>query len=86
MTVLVQSIPLLLEVAPEIDTEPMSFYRGRCRRGVGPVKVRTEGGKFAASVVAHPEAKRFSASGAGPKNPFLCPDGRVATGEGRLAQ
>jgi len=22
----------------------------------------------------------------GPKNPFLCPDGRVATGEGRLAQ
>ena len=23
---------------------------------------------------------------AGPKNPFLCPDGRVATGEGRLAK
>jgi len=22
----------------------------------------------------------------GPKNPFLCPDERVATGEGRLAQ
>ena len=22
----------------------------------------------------------------GPKNPFLCPDGRVATGQGRLAQ
>jgi len=34
------STPLLLEVAPEIDTNPTSFYRGRCR-GVGPVKVRT---------------------------------------------
>jgi len=68
MTVLVQSTPLLLEVAPEIDTKPTNFYRGRRRRGVGPVKVRTERGKFAASI-AHPEAKRFSASEAGP-NPF----------------
>jgi len=25
------STPLLLEVAPEIDTNPMSFYRGRGR-------------------------------------------------------
>jgi len=33
MTVLVQSTPLLLEVAPEIDTKPTSFYRGRDRRG-----------------------------------------------------
>jgi len=31
--------PLLLEVAPEIDTNPTSFYRRRGRRGVGPVKV-----------------------------------------------
>ena len=31
---------LSLEVAPEIDTNPTSFYRGRVR-GVGPVKVRT---------------------------------------------
>ena len=30
---------LLLEVAPEIDTNPTSFYRGRGRRVVGPVKV-----------------------------------------------
>ena len=30
------SIPLLPEVAPEIDTSPTSFYRG----AVGPVKVR----------------------------------------------
>jgi len=58
MTVLVQSTPLLLEVAPEID----EFLQGAGRRGVGLVKVRTEWGKFAASV-AHPEAKRFSASG-----------------------
>ena len=29
------STPLLLEVAPEIDTNPTSFYRGR-DRGVGP--------------------------------------------------
>ena len=35
------SNPLLLEVAPETDTNPTSFYRGRDRRGVGPVKVRT---------------------------------------------
>jgi len=43
MAVLVQSTPLLLEVAPEIDTKPTSFYcRARGRRGVGPVKVRTE--------------------------------------------
>jgi len=28
------STPLLLEVAPEIDTNPTSFYRGRCK-GVG---------------------------------------------------
>ena len=34
------STPLLLEVAPEIDTNPTSFYRGRAA-GVGPVKVRT---------------------------------------------
>ena len=27
------STPLLLEVAPEIDTNPTSFYRGRRRRG-----------------------------------------------------
>ena len=66
MTVLVQSTPLLLEVAPEIDTKSTSFYGRRGRRGVGPVKVRTEWGKFAASV-AHPEAIRFSASG------WLCP-------------
>jgi len=33
MTVLVQSTPLLLEVAPEIDTKPTSFDRGRGRRG-----------------------------------------------------
>ena len=33
------STPLLLQVAPEIDTNPTSFYRGRGRRGVGPVKV-----------------------------------------------
>jgi len=31
--------PLLLEVAPEIDTNRTSFYSGRGRRGVGPVKV-----------------------------------------------
>jgi len=31
--------PLLLEVAPEIDTNLTSFYRGRSRRGVGTVKV-----------------------------------------------
>jgi len=30
------SAPLLLEVAPEIDTNPTSFYRGR-GRGVGMV-------------------------------------------------
>jgi len=30
------STPLLLEVAPEIDTNPTSFYRGR-GSGVGPV-------------------------------------------------
>jgi len=30
------STPLLLEVAPEIDTNSTSFYRGRSRRGVGP--------------------------------------------------
>ena len=35
------STPLLLEVTPEIDTNPTSFYRGWCRRGVGPLKVRT---------------------------------------------
>ena len=37
------STPLLLEVAPEIDTNPTTFYRGRRvgRRGVGPVKVQT---------------------------------------------
>jgi len=35
------STPFLLEVAPEIDTNPTSFYRGRGRWGVGPVKVRT---------------------------------------------
>ena len=29
------STPLLLEVAPEIDTNPTSFYRGR-GKGVGP--------------------------------------------------
>ena len=29
------STPLLLEVAPEIDTNPTSFYRGR-GRGVSP--------------------------------------------------
>ena len=34
MTVSVQSTPLLLEVAPEIDTKPTSFYRKRGRRGV----------------------------------------------------
>ena len=28
----------------------------------------------------------YSTRGQGLKNPFLCPDGRVATGEGRLAQ
>ena len=27
------STPLLLEVAPEIDTDPTSFYRGRGRGG-----------------------------------------------------
>jgi len=32
--------PLLLDVAPEIDTNPTSFYRGRGRRGVGPVAWR----------------------------------------------
>jgi len=30
------STPLLLEVAPEIDTNPTSFYRGR-GRGVAPL-------------------------------------------------
>ena len=30
------STPLLLEVAPEIDTDPTSFYR-KSGRGVGPV-------------------------------------------------
>jgi len=34
------STPLLLEIAPEIDTKPTSFYRG-VGRGIGPVKVRT---------------------------------------------
>jgi len=34
------STPLFLEAAPEIDTNPTSFYRGGGRR-VGPVKVRT---------------------------------------------
>jgi len=34
------STPLLLEVAPEIDTNQTSFYRGG-RGGVGSVKVRT---------------------------------------------
>ena len=34
------STPLLLEVAPEIDTNLTSFYRGR-GRGVGQVKVQT---------------------------------------------
>ena len=32
------STPLLLQVAPAIDTNPTSYYRGR---GVDPVKVRT---------------------------------------------
>ena len=31
------STPLLLEVAAEIDTNPMSFYRGRGRRGALPL-------------------------------------------------
>jgi len=31
----------LLEVAPEIDTNPTSFYRGE-GYGVGPVKVRLQ--------------------------------------------
>jgi len=37
------STPLLLEVAPEIDTNPTSFYRGRGNGGggFGPVAVRT---------------------------------------------
>ena len=30
------STPLLLEVAPEIDTNPTRFYKGRGRRGVAP--------------------------------------------------
>ena len=29
------STPLLLEVAPEIDTNPTSFYKGRGTRGKG---------------------------------------------------
>ena len=34
------STPLLLDVAPEIDTNPTSFYRGRGRKGVAPVAWR----------------------------------------------
>jgi len=30
------STPLLLQVAPEIDTNPTSFYRGEVGRGVAP--------------------------------------------------
>ena len=36
--------------------------------------------------VIHPILIEKLATYAGPKNPFLCPDARVATGEGRLAQ
>ena len=35
------STPLLLEVAPEIDTNPTSFTGVTSRGGVGPVKVRS---------------------------------------------
>jgi len=38
------------------------------------------------NVVQRIEEKLLYTKTAGPKNPFLCPDGRVATGEGRLAQ
>jgi len=51
------STPLLLEVAPEIDTNPTSFYRGR---GGGSVRLRFElqtpviGSRSALAMSVHP--------------------------------
>jgi len=46
------STPLLLEVAPEIDTNPTSFYRGR-DRGVGSVAPPPDP-RSALAMSAHP--------------------------------
>ena len=49
------STPLLLEVAPEIDTNPTSFYKGR-GRGVAPPPnpVRPIGSRSALAISVHP--------------------------------
>ena len=53
------STPLLLDVAPEIDTNPTSFYRGR-GKGVSPVGSRLRlrtlviGSRSALAMSAHP--------------------------------
>ena len=47
--------PLLLEVAPEIDINPTSFYRGR-GRGVGRLRLQTPviGSRSALAMSVHP--------------------------------
>jgi len=48
------SAPLLLEVAPEIDTNPTSFYRGRSRRGIVPPPDPVIGSRSALAMSVHP--------------------------------
>ena len=49
------STPLLLEVTPEIDTNPKSFYKGR-GRGVAPppYPVRPIGWRSTLAIYVHP--------------------------------
>jgi len=47
------STPLLLEVAPEIDTNPTSFYRGK-GRGVAPPQTPVIDSRSSLAVSVHP--------------------------------